>query len=85
MTITAYSSVEGSDSVNRNLQRRRAESIVRALEKRQFDSTRTEIITDYNWADFVTDIRSTKYSHLAKLPIERVQDSILKNNLAKEL
>ena len=85
MSITAYSSVEGSDSVNRNLQHRRAESIVRALEKRKMDSTQTEIITDYNWNDFESDIKTTKYSYLAHLPIEQVQDSILKHNLAKEL
>lgn len=85
MKITAYSSVEGSDSVNRALQRRRAESIVKALEKRQMDSTTTEIITDYNWDDFKNDIRSTKYSQLAHLSIEQVQDTILKKNLAKEL
>ena len=85
MSITAYSSVEGSDSVNRNLQQRRAESIVKALKKRQMDSTETEIVTDYNWDDFVTDIRPTKYSYLSRLTIEQVQDTIAKKNLAKEL
>lgn len=85
MSITAYSSVEGSDSVNRALQHRRAESIVKALEKRQMDSTETEIVTDYNWDDFATDIRTTKYSYLAHLSVEQVQDTILKKGLAKEL
>ncbi len=85
LKITAYSSVEGSDSVNRNLQRRRAESIVSALRKRQADSIETEIVADYNWDDFVTDIKSTKYKRWASLSIEQVQDSIQKHNLAKEL
>lgn len=85
LKITAYSSVEGSDSVNRNLQRRRAESIVGALRKRQADSIKTEIVTDYNWDDFASDISSTKYKRWASLTIEQVQDSIQKHNLAKEL
>lgn len=85
MDITAYSSIEGSDSVNRSLQRRRAESIVKALESRQADSITKTIVTDYNWDDFATDIQSTKYRKFANWSIERVQDSIKKNDLAKEL
>lgn len=85
LKITAYSSVEGSDSVNRSLQHRRAESIVDALRRRQADSIKTEIVTDYNWDDFAVDIRTTKYKRWATLTIEQVQDSIVKHNLAKEL
>jgi len=85
MQIVAYSSIEGSDSVNRSLQHRRAESIVKALESRQVDTMTTSIVTDYNWEDFVTDIRTTKYRKYANMSIERVQDSIKKNNLAEEL
>ena len=85
LDITAYSSVEGNDSINRNLQQRRAESIVKALEKRQMDSIQKIIITDYNWGDFVEDISKTKYKHFARLTVEQVQDSIIKNNLTKEL
>lgn len=85
MQIVAYSSIEGSDSVNRNLQRRRAESIVKALKSRQVDTMSTSIVTDYNWDDFVADIQTTKYRKYANMSVERVQDSIKKNDLAKEL
>lgn len=83
--ITAYSSVEGTDEINRRLQQQRAQSIVNALAAQQTDSIVSEIVTDYNRDDFARDIQGTKYKNLASLSVERIQDSIRKLALAREL
>lgn len=85
ISITAYSSVEGRDDDNRKLQKQRANSIIKALEKRHTDSIRTSIIADYNRKDFDQDIRQTKHASLASMSVEEIQDYIRKNNLKKEL
>ncbi|MBI4646666.1 MAG: hypothetical protein HY738_08780 [Bacteroidia bacterium] len=85
LTITAYSSVEGSDEVNRNLQAHRAESIVEAFKSMQKTKIKTKIIKSYNLDNFKNDIKSTEYASLAELPINELQDYIQKNNLKEKL
>lgn len=85
LKITAYSSIEGTDSENKYLQQKRAESIVKALEGRQSNIINTEIITDYNWHDFERDIINTKHNILASMSLEEAQAYIRDYGLNKEL
>jgi hypothetical protein len=85
LKITAYSSVEGNNQENRELQQKRAESIINALKSRQASGIKTEIITDYNWDDFARDIRLTKHNIMASMSIEQAQNYIKQFKLSKEL
>ncbi|PKP11593.1 MAG: hypothetical protein CVU09_01815 [Bacteroidetes bacterium HGW-Bacteroidetes-4] len=81
LKITAYSSVEGGEKENRMLQIKRAESIVSALEKSQDKPIKAEIITGYNLTDFINDIDSSKYQHLANKSLSEIQQYIKENRL----
>ncbi|MFC2113846.1 CAP domain-containing protein [Bacteroidota bacterium] len=85
LSISAYSSIEGSDEKNLMLQQKRAESIVKALEKRQQDKFISSIKTDYAWSNFIADISGTKYAFLASKNMNEAKDYIVKNNLLVQL
>jgi len=76
LTITAYSSVEGDDNENKLLQQKRAQSIVSAIESRQNQQIKTKIVTDYNWNDFVNDIKETDYHSLGSMNLEEARSYI---------
>ncbi|MGE4287423.1 MAG: CAP domain-containing protein [Salinivirgaceae bacterium] len=81
LKITAYSSVEGGEKENRMLQIRRAESIVTALEESQDKPIKAEIITGYNLSDFINDIDSSEYQHLANKSLTEIQQYIKEKQL----
>ncbi len=64
MTITAYSSMEGGDKENETLQKKRAESILTAIKRRQKGNITNNIATSDSWDFFRRDIANTKYSDL---------------------
>ncbi len=59
--ITAYSSVEGSKEDNEKLQRKRAESILKAIQEYQLKNVPTVIKTKENWAGFFESIKGSPY------------------------
>lgn len=65
--IRAYASVEGSEERNRELQQRRAESIVEVLQSFQMDKIEKEITTSENWVEFYRDIRGTEFESMGTL------------------
>jgi len=86
LVISAYSSLEGSDETNINLQKKRAESIVLAIGERQKDAIKTKIITSGSWELFKKDIKNTKYDTIALFKTEaEAKDYIMKKQLLKEL
>jgi uncharacterized protein YkwD/outer membrane protein OmpA-like peptidoglycan-associated protein len=85
LTISAFSSIEGSDEKNLMLQKKRAESIVKALEKRQQDKFISSINTDYAWENFKVDIAATKWDHLANMSMENAKAYIASHNLLNQL
>lgn len=85
LTIAAYSSIEGSDETNISLQKKRAETIVEALKKRQQDNFISDIKTAYAWENFKADILKTKYSFLADKTLQEAKDYITQKNLVNEL
>ena len=65
--IRAYSSLEGSRETNRQLQKKRAQSIVSALEKNQNASIVDSIETAENLKDLQEAVRGTSYESLCNM------------------
>lgn len=85
LTISAFSSIEGTDETNKVLQKKRAESIVEAIKNRQKDKFISNISTGDNMDDFKNDIQGTEYSNMASMTVEEAQEYIRTNNLTKKL
>jgi hypothetical protein len=84
ITIRAYSSIEGKQERNFELQKLRAKSIVDALQKYQKQKIITEVNTSENWVQFLNDIENGYYAWLSDLTKKQIKDSI-NNGLSKEL
>ncbi len=65
--IKAYSSLEGSAATNANLQKKRAESIVKALEQNQNSSIIDSIETAPNLKDLQEAVKGTSYEAVADM------------------
>ncbi len=74
--INAYSSIEGIESRNIELQKLRANSIVAALQSFQKPTILTEVSSSENWVDFLNDIKLTKYRTLLLLNKKEVKEKI---------
>lgn len=85
ITIRAYSSIEGDEERNNELQQERAQSIVSALQSYQKPSIINEIIVSENWVDFLNDISMTRYSYLTELSKHEIKDKLKDKNLKSEL
>ena len=76
INIKAYSSIEGIESRNIELQELRAKSIVAALQTFQKSTIKTEVTASENWVEFFNDIKGTKYEYLSALSKNEVRDKI---------
>lgn len=85
LSIAAYSSIEGTDETNKMLQKKRAESMVEAINTRQKDKFVSNIVTGDNIDDFKRDVQGTEFSNMANMTINEAQEHIRKNNLTKKL
>lgn len=74
--IQAYSSVEGSKAVNKALQEKRAQSIVKALQSFQKPNIETQIASAENWVEFLNAIRDTEYGYLVDLPKKEIKQEL---------
>ena len=83
--IEAYSSIEGSEDLNKELQQKRAQSIVNVLNEMQKTNFEIEIFTADNIDDFKKDIKKTEWSFLADLPPEQIKKYINDNSLVNQL
>jgi len=81
ITIRAYSSIEGNEERNNQLQQERAQSIVYALQSYQKPSIVTEIIVSENWVDFLNDVSLTQFSYLVELSKEGIKEKLKDKNL----
>ena len=84
--ITAYTSLEGSDRSNSDLQKKRSESIVQAMKKMQSKQNIPYFI-EYNdgWDLFVKDVAGTQYSNLASRSKEDARYAINQGKAQKDL
>lgn len=85
ITIRAYSSIEGNEERNKQLQQDRAQSIVSALQSYQKPSIVTEILVSENWVDFLNDISLTQYAYLSELSKDGIKEKLKDKNLAVQL
>ncbi len=83
--ITAYSSIEGDAAANAKLQKKRAESIIKAMSKLQKQGVVTNVKTSDSWNLFQMETEDGKYDYLAKMPKEKAIKEINSKGLATEL
>jgi hypothetical protein len=83
--ITAYSSIEGDARANEKLQKKRAESIVKALAKMQKAGVVTEVKTSDSWSLFQLEAEGSKFDNLTKMSKEAAIQEINSKGLATEL
>lgn len=83
--ITAYSSIEGDARSNEKLQKKRAESIVKALSKMQKAGVVTEVKTSDSWSLFQLEMEGGKFDNLTKMPKEKAIQEINSKGLATEM
>ena len=83
--IQAYSSVEGPEEKNIELQEKRAASIVSALQSFQKPTIVTTVNASENWVEFIGDVSTTPYAYLATLPKESVKDKLRDRTIADAL
>jgi hypothetical protein len=84
--ITAYTSLEGSDQSNANLQKKRSESIVTVMKQLQ-NRENIPYAIKYNdgWDLFVRDVASTKYDYLTKRSKEEARAVVNQDRVQKDL
>lgn len=81
----AYSSVEGSEKINNELMRRRADTIVQALKKYQDRLPAVKIIKAENWLDFFRDIDETPFSYLQDFSKNEIKQKLTDSSLYKSI
>ncbi|HNY43285.1 MAG: hypothetical protein QM212_09655 [Bacteroidota bacterium] len=81
--IEAYSSLEGSIAENAALQKRRANSIVKALEENQNASIVDSVITAPNLKDLQNDCKGTIFEDVCDMDLEQAVRYV--NSKAKEM
>ncbi len=83
--ITAYSSIEGDAGANAKLQKKRAESIIKAMVKYQKPGVITNVKTSDSWSLFQMETEDGKYDYLSKMTKEKAIKEINSKGLAEEL
>lgn len=83
--IRAYSSVEGSEEKNMELQTKRCESLIKALQTYQKENITTKIETAENWVEFLNDITGTSYSYLSSLTKQEIKKKLEDKQLSNSL
>ena len=85
ISIRAYSSIEGNEARNLQLQQERANSIVSALQSFQSPSIITEIQASENWVDFLNDIGGTPYAEFADLSKPEIKEKLKDTKITSAL
>jgi uncharacterized protein YkwD len=83
--ITAYSSIEGDAGANAKLQKKRAESIIKALSNMQKEGVVTNVKTSDSWNLFQLEMEGGKYDNLTQMAKEKAIQTINSKGLAAEL
>ena len=85
ITIRAYSSVEGNEQRNIELQQQRAQSIVNALQSFQTAAIGTEIQATENWVDLLNDVSGTPYAYLKDLDKSAIKEKLKDRSVVNDL
>jgi uncharacterized protein YkwD len=81
LNIFAYSSIEGSAEKNLELQKQRAQSIVKVLQSFQLDSIKTVIRTIENWDQFFRDVKTTSYAWMSTLDKATIKEKLQQDSM----
>ena len=81
--IQAYSSIEGSKEKNEALQRKRAQSIIKALQTFQKPTITTNVTTSENWVEFLNDIKGSKYDSLKSLSKSEIKQVLQESDISE--
>ncbi len=85
ISIKAYSSVEGSELNNIQLQEKRAQSIVKALQTFQIETIYATIQASENWVELLEDLADSKYSFFKTSSKEEIKAKLENKQLSAEL
>jgi hypothetical protein len=85
ISIRAYSSIEGNEERNIQLQQERAQSIIKALQSFQQPTITNEVQASENWVDFLNDISLTSYAYFSDLSKEEIKEKLKDKKLVEEL
>jgi hypothetical protein len=83
--IRAYSSIEGGEDINHQLQMKRSWAIVKALQHFQNAQILMEICTAENWLEFAKDIQNTPFEYLSSLRHPDIKSKLMDKGLASQL
>lgn len=72
-----YSSVEGSEAINKRLMKARADSIFSVAKKYYPNLSNFKTITAENWVDFYSDVENTDFEAFRDMPKETVKQKLL--------
>ena len=85
ISIQAYSSVEGPEERNIELQEKRAQSIADALQTFQAPGIERSVKASENWLEFLRDVRLTSHAELALLTPAQVKERLRDRRVAEHL
>lgn len=83
--IEAFSSVEGAEARNIELQEKRAQSIVNALQTFQKPGIQTTVKASENWVEFLRDVLLTSNADLAGLTKPEIKKRLQDKHTAEQL
>ncbi|MCB0410438.1 MAG: hypothetical protein KDD29_09480, partial [Flavobacteriales bacterium] len=84
--IIAYSSIEGREKENMELQKKRANSILKAIKEYKLQDVETEIKTEENWEGFYNSLKGSPYEpEILKLSKEEIKKIVNSDTLEYNL
>ena len=83
--IRAYSSVEGSEEKNLELQKKRGESIIAALQSFQNLPITEDVVASENWVEFLLDISNTPFAPLKLLSKKDIKKELDKKSVSDQI
>lgn len=85
IAIRAYSSIEGTETANKQLQKQRSLSMIKALQQYQTKGILQEVTTAENWIEFYQDVARTPHASLSGLSREAVKQKLQDKVIADQL
>lgn len=83
--IHSYSSIEGTEEKNLDIQKKRANSIVKALQSYQKPDIITQIFVNENWSEFFEDIQGTSFKFLENLSKSEIKEKLKDIKILEQL
>jgi outer membrane protein OmpA-like peptidoglycan-associated protein len=85
INIRAFSSVDGTESKNFEIQQKRAESIVKALQSYQKTEIKIDITVAENWVEFLEDIAKSSFKYMEALSKAEIKEKLKDKEVSSQL